>query len=124
MRLLMIALIAAAADVSLGAQQPEYFLRAEDVVSVRVAGEQVEVVYDRSRCPRDAFAGQCGFDLSFATNLSQSAFRQIQLVSSDYGGDRITVRWRLPDAESASELARSIAIHGLARGTLYWGRGR
>ena len=75
------------------------------------AGEQVEVVYDRSRCPGDTFPGQCGFDFSFAKDLPQSVFRQIQLVSAEYGGTRITVRWRLPDAQSASELARAIEMH-------------
>jgi hypothetical protein len=111
MRLAMIVLIAASVDPSFGAGQPKYFLRAEDVVSVHAAGEQVEVVYDRSRCPGDTFPGQCGFDFSFATELPQSVFSQIQLVSAEYGGARITVRWRLPDARSASDLAKSIEMH-------------
>jgi hypothetical protein len=111
MRLVMIVLIAASVALSFGAEQPKYFLRAEDVVSVHAAGEQVEVVYDRSRCPGDAFPGQCGFDLSFAIDLPQSVFRQIQLVSMEYGADRITVRWRLPNAHSATALARSIEMH-------------
>ncbi len=115
MRPLLIVLIAASAALSFGAEQPKYFLSADDVVSVHVAGEQIEIVYDRSRCAGDTLPGECGFDFSFAKDIPPSVFPQMQLVSAESGGTRMTIRWRLPDAESASDLARAIEMHRTRR---------
>jgi hypothetical protein len=107
MRVAMIVLMAAA-SLSFGAERAKYVMRAEHILSVCADGAEVEVVYIGSCCPGDAFqTGQCSFDFSF---IDMAVLKQIQLASIAYRGN-ITVRWRLPDAVSADQLAKAIEMH-------------